>query len=136
MIERRSLAAQTGAGALTVRIPYNSLSEDSGAEILALWNHSSDKPLARRSNGSLELSSDAGALSATIKLDGTTWAEDAQRSIAAGTVKGASFGFSTNEDRWDRVNGEWQRTLLDAVLIEVSPTPAPAYSQSSAESGK
>lgn len=150
-IERRSLQSQTDAGNLRLSIPFNSWSEDlggfreriapgafdrtvkdGGAEVLGLWNHNTDMPLARRSNGSLELAADQAALSARITGDQTSWAEDARQSIAAGTVKGGSFAFITHEDNWERGRGEWKRTLLDVELIEVSPTPAPAYPGSTA----
>lgn len=144
-IERRSMQLHQADGKITVSIPFNSLSEElmgfreqiaptafsrtlnDGTEVLAFWNHDSGKPLARRSNGSLELAADGTALTATIQGDQASWSEDARASVAAGTVKGASFGFITQSDRWDRINGEWRRTLLDVDLVEVSPTPAPAY---------
>lgn len=154
MIERRSISLQGQDAQLTARIPFNSLSEDlmgfrekihpdafkrtlsdQSAEVLALWNHDSGKPLARRSNGTLQLAADATGLTARITPDDTTWSEDAKRSIAGGTVSGSSFGFQTKEDRWDRISGHWQRTLLDVDLIEISPTPAPAYTASTATVG-
>lgn len=149
-IERRSIQPHQAEGKIRVTIPFNSLSEEmmgfreqiapgafnrtmsDGAEVLVFWNHNSDMPLARRSNGTLDLAADAGALVANIAPDTTTWAEDARASVAAGTVKGASFGFITQSDKWDRINGEWRRTLLDVDLIEISPTPSPAYPASSA----
>jgi len=142
-------------------IPYNSLSEDlggfreqiapgafsrtlaEGKDVLALWNHNPDMPLGRRSNGTLELN-DRGLfgdeeddeeenwLEALLNPDDTSWNEDARKSIRGGSVKGASFAFVTRSDTWERTGGEWKRTLDDVDLIEVSPTPAPAYAESKA----
>jgi HK97 family phage prohead protease len=151
-LERRSLATATSEAPskITVRIPYNSLSEDlggfretispgafarcleSGSDVLALWDHNPDMPMARRSNGSLSLSTDDSGLSAELEDDGSSWNEDARASIRAGTVKGSSFTFVAVDDSWERVNGDWERTLLDADLIELSPCPMPAYSESQA----
>lgn len=150
-IERRSMQLHQAEGKITVTIPFNSLSEDlggfreridpqaftrtlgdTGADVMAFWNHDSGKPLARRSNGTLDLAADSTALTARIQGDQASWSEDARASVAAGTVKGASFGFMTQSDRWDRISGEWRRTLLDVDLVEVSPTPAPAYPASAA----
>ena len=101
-------------------------------EVMALWNHNPDMPMARRSNGSLSLSTDDDGLNAEMEDDGTSWSEDARASIRAGVVKGSSFAFVTQTDRWERKAGDWLRTLLDVDLIELSPTPFPAYPESDA----
>jgi uncharacterized protein len=150
MIERRSLTTQGEAGKIRLSIPFNSWSEDLGGfreriipgafkrsldsseEILALWSHDPNKPLAKRSNGTLTLSANETALTAEVTADETSWSEDARRSIAAGTVTGSSFGFHTIEDSWYRQGGEWRRDLRSVVLIELSPTVSAAYPQSTA----
>jgi uncharacterized protein len=148
--EKRSITAQHDAGTIRLTIPYNSLSEDlggfrerilpgaftrslsSGEDILALWSHDPTKPLAKRSNGTLTLATDAVGLTAIIQADQTSWSEDARRSIESGTTGGASFAFRTVKDRFYRESGEWKRDLIDAELLEVSPTASPAYPQSTA----
>lgn len=99
---------------------------------LALWNHDSSMPLGRRSAGTLELSEDRWGLKVKITGDRTSWAQDAAESVRSGTVKGMSFGFIAKSDRWQRVEGEWRRTLLEADLREVSLVPQPAYPQTTA----
>ena len=150
-LEKRSIQSQVDAGKVRVTIPFNSWSEDLGgfreriapgafnrtlndgaAEVLAYWNHNSDAPLGRRSAGTLDLAAGAEQLAASITGDATSWSADAKASIDAGNVRGASFGFYTVTDFWERQAGEWRRTLLDAELVEVSPTPNPAYSGSTA----
>jgi HK97 family phage prohead protease len=151
-IERRSLGTQTREGnKITIRLPFSSWSEDLGgfieqispqafdrtltnpaSEVLALWNHNDDKPIGRRSNGSLALDSDEDELVAEISPDETSWSDDARASVQAGTVRGSSFAFIARDDEWDRTGGIWKRTLLDVDLLEISPTPWPAYPDSSA----
>ena len=154
MIERRSsVQAQQDAGKIRLTIPYESWSEDLGGfrerilptafgrsiggadDVLAFWSHDPSKPLARRSNGTLTLSSDRTALTAVIEPDAASWSEDAVHSVASGTVSGASFAFEAVEDRWYRQSGEWRRDLVDVTLIEVSPVVAPAYPASTATAG-
>ena len=154
MIERRSFTqSQAQPDGLTIVLPFNSLSQDLGgfrekihpdafkrslsseADILALWSHDTSKPLARRSNGTLSLVADGATLTAKIQGDQTSWSEDARASIGAGTTRGASFGFITRSDSFTRSAGEWTRTLLDVDLLEVSPTPIPAYPQTTAMAG-
>ena len=52
-------------------------------------------------------------------------------SIKRGDVDGVSFGFyiRDNGDKWEYLKEEdvYERTLLDIDLIEISPTPFPAY---------
>jgi len=152
MIERRSLQqAEQKPDGLTITLPFNSRSQDLGGfvevisptaftrtladqatEVLALWSHRVDMPLARRSTGSLTLSADGVQLTAHIKPDQTTWSADAAASIAAGTTRGGSFGFVTKSDSWERRSGQWFRVLNDVDLLEISPVALPAYPQSSA----
>lgn len=153
MIERRSLQNYTAdAGKIRLSIPFNSWSEDVGGfrerilpgafdrtlrasdEVLALWSHNPDKPLAKRSNSTLALAADDTALAGEITPDTTSWSEDAKRSVSAGTASGASFAFRVAEggDRWYRKNGAWRRDLIDVSLIELSPVAAPAYPGSAA----
>jgi HK97 family phage prohead protease len=156
-VERRSIHAglhRRGDTPERIRmtIPYNSMSSDlggfreqiapgafarslsEGKDVMALWNHNPDMPLGRRSNGTLELEDDDGSnwLEALLEPDDTSWNEDARKSIRSGTVNGASFAFVTREDMWVRAGGEWRRTLLDVDLLDVSPTPSPAYGESKA----
>jgi HK97 family phage prohead protease len=148
VIEKRSIALETTADPSITgyAIRFDSLSldlggfreriapgaftrslADTGNDVLAYWNHNPDMPLGRRSAGTLSLSEDQTGVRVEIKPDDTTHGTDAWKSVRSGTVKGMSFGFRTVKDNWARVSGEWIRTLLDADLVEVSPTPAPAY---------
>jgi uncharacterized protein len=153
MIEKRSIALESsGDPSITgYAIRFDSLSldlggfreriapgafkrslADSGNDVMAFWNHNPDMPLARRSAGTLTLLEDQTGVQVEIKPDDTTHGMDAWKSVRSGNVKGMSFAFRAVKDAWARVNGEWVRTLLDADLVEVSPTPAPAYPETTA----
>lgn len=149
MIERRSIPLETAPDAPAITgyaARFDSLSVDLGgfrekiargafsrsladasSDVLALWNHDSGQPLGRRSTGTLAVAEDAAGLRVEITPDDTTYGTDAWKAVRSGNVRGMSFAFRTREDRWARAAGEWQRTLLDVDLLEVSPTPAPAY---------
>lgn len=108
---------------------------DESREVLAFWNHDSSKPLGRRSAGTLRVSRTDAQFIAEIDAGETSWAQDALRAIRRRDVDGMSFGFRVqqNGDIWEEdADGNLVRTLTKVDLIEVSPTPIPAYPASSA----
>lgn len=106
-----------------------------GVEVMALAYHDMDKPLARRSAGTLTISEDAKGLAVEINLADTTTARDLLADIEAGNVSGMSFGFCCRSggDKWT-INNNGQptvRELIDVELIEVSAVTCPAYTDTS-----
>lgn len=106
-----------------------------GVEVMALAYHDMDKPLARRSAGTLTISEDAKGLAVEINLADTTTARDLLADIEAGNVSGMSFGFCCRSggDKWT-INNNGQptvRELIDVELIEVSAVTYPAYTDTS-----
>lgn len=96
--------------------------------IKALWNHNSDFPLGSTKGGTLKLEEDDKGLRFELELPDNSWGRDAEIAVRRKDVDGVSFGFSVNKDEWDRSNEkEPIRTLVDVNLIEISPTPFPAY---------
>lgn len=96
--------------------------------IKALWNHNSDFPLGSTSGGTLRLEEDERGLSFELELPNNSWGHDAGISIQRKDVDGVSFGFSVKKDSWDNTDPNNSiRTLEDVDLIEISPTPFPAY---------
>ncbi|QLI80801.1 HK97 family phage prohead protease [Chitinibacter fontanus] len=95
----------------------------------ALWNHNTDYVLGRRGAGTLRLREDSKGLAIEIDPPDTQYARDLMVSMQRGDVDQMSFAFATISDRWDKVDGEWIRTLLEVDLFEVSPVTFPAYSQ-------
>ena len=100
---------------------------DSGSEVMMLLSHEWDKPLARRTSGRLELSREADGIHFTATPPDTTLAQDLIKDIAAGNIRGMSFGFSASEDEWFERDGQLTRRVLKGVLYEISPVVNPAY---------
>src|SRR5690606_18413162 len=100
--------------------------------VKALWNHNSDFPLGSMKNGTLKLEEDDKGLRFELELPDTTWGRDAAESIRRGDTDGMSFGFEVVKDEWDNSDPKNViRTLVEVNLIEISPTPFPAYPSTS-----
>ena len=126
---------------------FNSLSEDLGgfreriapgafaktilsADVRALWNHDANIVLGRNKSGTLRMSEDGEGLHFEVDMPDTQLVRDMVIGpISRGDVNQCSFGFYTLADRWDKIDGEWIRTLLDTELTDVSPVTYPAYRQ-------
>lgn len=102
--------------------------------VKALWNHNSDLVLGSTKNRTLRLWEDDMALRFELDLPNTTWGRDAAESIRRGDVDGVSFGFEVVRDEWDYDDpSDVIRTLIEVNLYEISPTPFPAYPDSSVD---
>lgn len=102
----------------------------SNRDVRALWNHDSSQPLARTSNGSLELSSDSRGLKVHIKLpEGVSYANDLRELVRQGVVNQMSFGFMVppGGDSWEKRGDKTVRTLNRIDLHEISAVSIPAY---------
>jgi uncharacterized protein len=130
--------------------PFNSLSHDLGGfrerilfgafadsvkrrDVLGLFSHNYDSPLARTKNGSLQLVEDRHGLKFSMQLPDTTLARDVAALVEARTLVSMSFGFTvpTDGDDWHREDGQTIRTLLKVKLFEISIVAEPAYEQTS-----
>jgi HK97 family phage prohead protease len=100
-----------------------------GAEMLALRNHDSSMPLARRSMGTLAIAKDGTGLRVSIKADQSiSYVSDLRRIIERGDAVGGSFAFSTVDDLWQLIDGTPHRTVLDMRVTEISVgVTFPAY---------
>lgn len=98
-------------------------------ELVALWNHNADMPLARRSRGTLQIAIDAYGLRFEMTTPENSWGTDAIVAIQRGDVVGMSFLFEAVRDAWvpPNADGVAQRTVLESVLYEISPVTFPAY---------
>jgi len=124
-------------------IVYDSLSEDLGgfrervahgaaraaleADVRALLNHDPSLVLGRTAAGTLRLSEDARGLAFEFDVPDTSVGRDLVVSVERRDITGVSFAFRTLKDAWNRVGGEWLRTLLDIEIRDISPVTFPAY---------
>lgn len=103
-------------------------------DIVFLWNHNADMPLARTSAGNLSLREADDGLHADATPVDTSYGADLVKLTRAGVVKGMSFGFEVVKDDWTDDDGRasnpqigTHRTVHEVRLHEVSAVTFPAY---------
>lgn len=94
-------------------------------DVVALWSHRSDMPIARTPD--LTLTEDERGLRVEIPLVDTGTNRDLLANVRAGIVDAMSFGFEVVKDAWNKAEARAIRTLEDVVLHEVSAVVWPAY---------
>lgn len=100
-----------------------------GGDVRALFNHDGNLILGRTKSKTLRLEEDQRGLRVEILPPDTSAARDLMTSVQRGDVDQMSFGFRTVEDKWEVVDGENIRTLIEVRLFDVSPVTFPAYPQ-------
>jgi HK97 family phage prohead protease len=97
-------------------------------QTVALFNHDYNQPLARMGSG-LQLDIDENGLKYRFELGEQTYAKDLAINIREGIVATSSFGFTIEDDSWEkRDDGLNLRTINSVnVLYDVSPTTQGAY---------
>jgi uncharacterized protein len=103
-------------------------------DIVLLWNHNTDEPLARMSAGNLRLTPTQLGLQYEAEPVQTQRGQDALKLAQAKVVKGMSFGFQVIRDSWtddagnpsDKSRGT-NRTIHEMRMNEVSIVTFPAY---------
>lgn len=105
------------------------------SDIFAFWNHNLDIPLGSRSAGNLVIAEDAKGLPFTLDLDNTQWSDFVLSKVQNRTVQHMSFSFTVpgGGDSWRTEGGDKIRTVNQGNLLEISPVPFPAYTQTSVE---
>jgi len=100
-------------------------------DILALFNHSSDKVLARTISNTLSLEIDEIGLKYSFEAPNNTAGNDLLESVSRGDIQHSSFAFimAPGGDSWTiDENGDERRTLNKfASILDVSPVTNPAY---------
>lgn len=101
---------------------------------LVLWNHMSDQPMARRSNGTLTVTEDDHGVKIVADVSKTRWGRDGFEAIQSGTIDKMSFAFDVAPDgqRWitEKVDGiEIDRREITEFgeIYDYSPVAYPAY---------
>jgi HK97 family phage prohead protease len=101
-------------------------------EVFAVVDHDMARVLARRTVGTLHLSSDRVGLRFEFNAPATTLGNDVLENVRNGNYRGMSFRFPKGvEDSWHMVNGQRVRTLHRAGLKEITVTAVPAYPETS-----
>lgn len=104
-------------------------------DVVALFNHDQNMPLARSVNGegTLRLKVDEKGLYYRFELGNQTYAKDLAESIKRGDVRGSSFGFVVREDDYEKKSDGTYRRYIKKVsrLADISPVVSPAYPQTS-----
>jgi hypothetical protein len=94
-------------------------------EVKALWNHNADNVLGSKVAGTLALSTDERGLVSEITFPVSALRE--REAVERGDVSQMSFGFFTQEDKWEKFeDGTELRTLVKVQLFDVSPVAFPA----------
>lgn len=112
---------QTGAFAESLRA--------SDLDVVALVEHDTRLVVAR-TGGTLKLGEDQKGLWYEFTPSDTQVGRDLVQNLRDGNIRQSSFGFSTEEDSWDRKpadGGDPLRTLVRVKLYDVSPVVFPFY---------
>jgi HK97 family phage prohead protease len=102
-----------------------------GDDVRALFNHDSNKVLARTTAGTLDLYlDDKGNLAYRYTTPDRTYAKDLEDMIRTGDVNQSSFAFVIAESEWvydENEELELRRITRIGKLYDVSPVTYPAY---------
>lgn len=94
-------------------------------DVLALYHHMYEFPLASTSNGTLKMSVDDIGWAVEITLPNTTYANDLLENVRSQLIRGMSFG-GYMED-WDKPNGDKVINVKKFRADEVTATVAPRF---------
>lgn len=100
-------------------------------EVVALWNHDTQKVLGRTSNDTLELKEDDHGLKGTLHIASTSYGKDVYQLIKRGDIAGCSFGFYIDEYNDIKTDAGITHEVTKANLLEVSVVTWPQYEQTS-----
>lgn len=99
-----------------------------GDDVLALYQHDTAGLLGRSSAKTLRLLEDEKGLRYEIDIPDTTAGRDVAEYVRRGDVRGSSFGFRADEQRWtDLDGGKRLREVRSVRLLDVGPVVQPAY---------
>jgi len=121
--------ADSGMG-WSEEIKAGALDEAITQDIRALFNHNSDKILARTKSKTLTLKIENDALRYDFEAPDTTAGNDLLVSLRRGDVSGSSFSFIVADggDKWENRDGKAHRTISKiASLYDVGPVTYPFY---------
>ena len=114
-------------GQFSESVSRNAFENADMSNVVALFNHDWNMPLARTGKG-LELEIDEMGLKYRFELGEQSYAKDLAENIRMGNVSTSSFGFTIKDDSWEKRDGMNHRTIVSVdKLYDVSPTTQGAY---------
>ena len=102
---------------------------EAGDDVVALYNHDSNKVLGRRDSGTLQLRTDSVGLSFTLDIPQTPTGEEVRELVSRGDLREMSFGFIVQDEDWGTRDGKRTRTLNRVGLRDISVVTEAAYPQ-------
>ncbi|AWZ48449.1 HK97 family phage prohead protease [Clostridiaceae bacterium 14S0207] len=105
---------------------------EDGHEIFALKNHNWDMVLGR-TGANLILKNDEKGIYFELIPNNSTLANDLKEDVRSGIIKQCSIGFKIVDQEWEEKDGEYFRIIKEIELFEITLTPIPAYTSTSAE---
>jgi uncharacterized protein len=116
------------------RIQQGALTETLAGDhdIFALKNHNWNEILGRTGTN-LALSDQENGLYFELVPNQSTLGRDILEDVRSGLIQGCSIGFRIVDQEWEERKGGWFRTINRLELREITLTPIPAYTSTSAE---
>ena len=102
---------------------------EAGDDVVALYNHDSNKVLGRRDSGTLQLRTDSVGLGFTLDIPQTPTGEEVRELVSRGDLREMSFGFIVQDEDWGTRDGKRTRTLNRVGLRDISIVTEAAYPQ-------
>ncbi|KQO51401.1 peptidase U35 [Sphingomonas sp. Leaf257] len=96
-------------------------------DVLALHSHDSGRVVGRLGAKTLILREDAKGLAFENPLPDTNDGRDLIVQLDRGDIAGMSIGFVSVRSEWDETKDLTERTILEAMLFEITYTAYPAY---------
>jgi len=103
-----------------------------GHDIFALRHHDW-KLVIGRTGANLTLVNGAEGLDFDLIPNNSTAGRDMLEDVRSGLIRGCSIGFRIKEQEWEVREDVWFRTITKLELFEVTLTPIPAYTSTTAE---
>jgi HK97 family phage prohead protease len=115
-------------GYFTERIAPGAFKDVMNDDVVALFNHDPNLPLARSGAG-LTIGSDDTGLYYEFDAPNTTIGNDLLANVRSGVIKQSSFAFTVKEEKWLERKGQSALRTITKVerLYDVSPVTYPAY---------
>ncbi|PWK05308.1 HK97 family phage prohead protease [Tumebacillus permanentifrigoris] len=103
-----------------------------GHDIFALKNHNWNAVVGR-TGANLVLENQQSGLYFEVTPNNSTLGRDMLEDVNSGLIKGCSIGFKIREQIWESKDDLWYRTITKLDLFEITLTPIPAYTSTTAE---